>query len=615
MADRWSGPVGRLNAETSDGRIVSDEGFTVRGLPLPMDWQKYTDEGHDKAVTVATIDRVEVLGDGTVWATGEWLDSGTIPEVSGARSLVDSGVVYPSMQSAGCMIEWRALGGGEGDYVDGMYEEGAPYREVCVYTDFEFSKVTLVAVQAFPDLRIGEGDSVGLTAAGVRRSGWDTVPVADNDPKWDGPGAAKRVAAWAGIDQADAPASAWDKYARAFLWQDPDADPETVGAYKLGVADIVDGELRLIPRGVYAVAGVLNGARGGADIPAADQDALKKVVSGLYGRIAKAMGDDTIEAPFALVASVVAPEVPPAAWFADPQLTELTPLTITDDGRVFGHAADWEQIHVGIPGQKPPRSRTGYANFMVGATLTDEGVYATGNLTVGGGHADERLGYAAAAEHYDDAGTAVATVTAGEDQFGIWVAGAIIPEATPGQIRALRRSPLSGDWRYIGGNLEAIAFHAVNTPGFPVVRARSLVADGHVYSLVACAAPSRRPSREKYLAELAEELRPLLASTDPEPKIPSPRPPSEPAFAQVPVGADLRAEFEAAGVAWPTISVTVGGVDLPPYEVAESCVRGMLANAFAVEPAPEDGPVEADKAMASARARLRLFEQEGAVVD
>jgi hypothetical protein len=41
----------------------------------------------------------------------------------------------------------------------------------------------------------------------------------------------------------------------------------------------------------------------------------------------------------------------------------------------------------------------------------------------------------------------------------------------------------------------------------------------------------------------------------------------------------------------------------------------MLANAFAVEPAPEDGPVEADKAMASARARLRLFEQEGAVVD
>jgi hypothetical protein len=348
-----------------------------------------------------------------------------------------------------------------------MYEEGTPYREVCVYTDFEFSKVTLVAVQAFPDLRIGEGDSVGLTAAGVRRSGWDTVPVADNDPKWDGPGAAKRVAAWAGIDQADAPASAWDKYARAFLWQDPDADPETVGAYKLGVADVVDGELRLIPRGVYAVAGVLNGARGGADIPAADQDALKKVVSGLYGRIAKAMGDDTIEAPFSLVASVVAPEVPPAAWFADPQLTELTPLTITDDGRVFGHAADWEQIHVGIPGQKPPRSRTGYANFMVGATLTDEGVYATGNLTVGGGHADERLGYAAAAEHYDDAGTAVATVTAGEDQFGIWVAGAIIPEATPGQIRALRRSPLSGDWRYIGGNLEAIAFHAVNTPGFP----------------------------------------------------------------------------------------------------------------------------------------------------
>jgi hypothetical protein len=36
-------------------------------------------------------------------------------------------------------------------------------------------------------------------------------------------------------------------------------------------------------------------------------------------------------------------------WFADPQFSELTPLTVTDDGRVFGHFAQWDTCHIGIP--------------------------------------------------------------------------------------------------------------------------------------------------------------------------------------------------------------------------------------------------------------------------
>ena len=106
MADRWSGPVGRLGVETSDGRIIERAGFYTRSLPLPLDWQEYTDEGHDKAVTVGTIDRCEVLDDGTIWAGGEWLDAGVIPKVEPARALVDAGVVYPSVQAAACQVEW-----------------------------------------------------------------------------------------------------------------------------------------------------------------------------------------------------------------------------------------------------------------------------------------------------------------------------------------------------------------------------------------------------------------------------------------------------------------------------------------------------------------------------
>jgi hypothetical protein len=76
-------------------------------------------------------------------------------------------------------------------------------------------------------------------------------------------------------------------------------------------------------------------------------------------------------------------------------------------------------------------------------------------------------------------------VAVGEDAHGIWVAGALRPDVTADKVRALRASPLSGDWRRIGNNLELVAALAVNTPGFPIPRPSGLVASGHVQSLVA----------------------------------------------------------------------------------------------------------------------------------
>jgi hypothetical protein len=101
-------------------------------------------------------------------------------------------------------------------------------------------------------------------------------------------------------------------------------------------------------------------------------------------------------------------------------------------------------------------------------------------------HADVRLGYAAAAIHYDDTGDEVAIVRAGEDSFGIWVAGAVVPDATARKVAKLRRSPISGDWRGVDGHLELTAALAVNVPAFPVYAMDgeeqfSLVAAGVVY--------------------------------------------------------------------------------------------------------------------------------------
>ena len=64
---------------------------------------------------------------------------------------------------------------------------------------------------------------------------------------------------------------------------------------------------------------------------------------------------------------------------------------------------------------------------------------------------------------------------AGEDEFGIWVAGAVDAEVAPAIARKLRASALSGDWRRVDGSLELVAALAVNVPGFPIPRPQANV--------------------------------------------------------------------------------------------------------------------------------------------
>lgn len=216
------------------------------------------------------------------------------------------------------------------------------------------------------------------------------------------------------------------------------------------------------------------------------------VIEPLYGDVAAPVIDEPVEDEAAsLIAGAGGPLAPPANWFVDPKLTKATPLTITPDGRVFGHLATWNTCHIGYPGScvKPPKSRASYSHFEVGDLITKEGTsIPVGKITVGGGHADPRAGLRAAVEHYDLTGAAVAIVRVHEDNFGIAVAGSISPDATEAQIAELRRSPLSGDWRHRDGNLELVAALAVNVPGFPVPRVVTADAGGQPLSLVAAGA-------------------------------------------------------------------------------------------------------------------------------
>jgi DNA-binding ferritin-like protein len=208
------------------------------------------------------------------------------------------------------------------------------------------------------------------------------------------------------------------------------------------------------------------------------------------------------------------PTEPPAEWFENPKLKQPTPLTVSENGHVFGHIAAWNVDHIGMAfGTKPPRSRSGYAYFHTGVVRTMEGTdIPVGQITLAGGHADIRANAAQAVKHYDDTASAIIDCHAGEDQYGIWVAGALRPGTTPEQVRALRASAPSGDWRPIQGRLELVAVCQVNVPGFPI--ARAMVAGGQVMALVAAGASTLARLRHNPMEELAMRIA-KLEGTDP----------------------------------------------------------------------------------------------------
>lgn len=318
--------------------------------------------------------------------------------------------------------------------------------------------------------------SVEPLLAAVNSSGWSSMSMASEDTAWSGDSARKALWEWADGD--------FRKYRKGFLWWDRSA-PDQKNSYKLPIATVVEGELKIVPRAVNAVAQVLGGARGGVDIPDADMDAVAGVVERIQKRFQgdesgaedKAQADETVTAG-------AAPVRPPREWFENPRLNGPTPLVVTAEGRVYGHLAAWGTCHTGKNRcVTAPRTATGYRYFLNGSALTADGsMVKVGKITLGTGHADTRLGWIPAADHYDNTGSAVAVVASGEDRFGIWVAGALTPETTEERAAELRRSPLSGDWRPINGSLELIAALAVNAPGFPIV---SLTASGQPEAVLA----------------------------------------------------------------------------------------------------------------------------------
>lgn len=105
------------------------------------------------------------------------------------------------------------------------------------------------------------------------------LPLADRDRSWNGDAAEKRVRKWAKAE--DEPN---EKYRDAHVWYDSEKKDNFTG-YKLLIADVVDDKLEVVPRGVMAAGAIMDGARGGVDLPKDDIDRVKSHLAKYYKKM------------------------------------------------------------------------------------------------------------------------------------------------------------------------------------------------------------------------------------------------------------------------------------------------------------------------------------------
>lgn len=317
---------------------------------------------------------------------------------------------------------------------------------------------------------IADGDI--LTAAAIRSHKTATV-----DEPWD-----------AGVQEKKLQSPLQVSTARAmYAWMDDEAVKEgqlAKGACKfphhMVSSDGTPGAANLTACSAGIAA--LNGARGGTDISMEDKQ-------GVYDHLARHLRDGGRKPPPLTASAMTAasyvltiPDVPPAEWYEEPDVDDMHgALTVTDEGRVYGWLAPANVAHRSFNDRVTvPMGNVDYSLFLGRETITaGGGRVVTGALTMDCGHAS--MGFSdpvAALDHYDNACSIVASVRIGENDKGVWVAGALMPGITASQVVRMMESQLSGDWRphrEKHGWREFAGALLVPVPGFPMSRSEPSV--------------------------------------------------------------------------------------------------------------------------------------------
>lgn len=503
----WRGPLAVEGIVTGDGREFSPGALTWADLPVPLRWNKEDSHGgepHTVAVNVGRIDRIwreddMIMGEGVLNLKTE--DGRTVHQMIADNFLRGVSIDADSISDDDIEFVWPENDAVGEDEEDDLFQLLFSQPEKIVFHGGRIRAATLVDIPAFAEAYVELLDDSGAVVAGGERfdptQAFGAVAVHDtptSDGEWDGPANEARLPSPISVAQAR----------EAYAWIDTEREED--GQLPKDACRFIHHEVSAdgSPGSANLTAcstgiGILNGGRGGTTIPDGD-------VQGVYDHLAAHLRDAGREPPplqmsGAVTASVVPNWRPPAAWFSDPKLSVPTGITVDASGRIYGHAAQWGSCHIGYSNECVPVPRENdHPFFMTGELTTAEGTtVSVGQITVGTGHANMSSGAQAASSHYDHTGWAVADVVVGNDAHGIWVAGAVRPDADSGKVHQLRASgQVSGDWRRIGGKLRLVALLGVNVPGFPVPRMRARVASGVTHSLVAAGRPtvSRKPEVE-----------------------------------------------------------------------------------------------------------------------
>lgn len=486
-----------VDASTGDRRRFAEDSLSHQPLPMPARWVRQDIGGHDNAVSVGSLTGVEMEGD-NVWVTGHWFDDAAergLPrlaeDVAEAKYLAKQGVLGFSVDLDSFTGRPVKVGSDSELTADELDD---PELEVeMLVTEGRMRSATLVAIPAFaetnhtiqfeddeaegePDVPADDEPELAAVVAAV--SGATDLPIAERDHKWDGAAAASRV--FDAYSDADGNVDK-KRAARAFLWNDGDGTKR--GDYKLPYADIIDGELRIVPAGVSATAG----GRGVRAAKGVDTAALEKKVCTLYSKVRDKYSDfpdcpfDAPKKKARAVTAAASPRQFPFESFSAPFVVDrLMPMTYDfERGLAYGHIAPWGVCHVGHKEACVTAPRTGdghYRDFHVHRVPTEEGTVYAGRITVGGEHAPESpdLDVFAVRRVYDQK-TQVAYIRIVEDKFGPFACGPLLiddPRLVP---KAGAAHAVSGDWRETVDGLQLVEVMALSPglgaqsePGFPI---------------------------------------------------------------------------------------------------------------------------------------------------
>lgn len=266
----WEGVLGytdtpAFNGYTLGGRS-SEQVLSETPLPRPLSHVLVDTGGHKGSRMVGAIDEFSI--DGTTIYGGGRYNTNSKYAAAVAKSVHD----------------------GLNNYVSIDAYTKTPSRTI---KEWWLGGATLVSIPAFPKARINslvdpkEWEPGPEVAFAVLAVGHEELPIAERNRPWDSRAAEERVHEFADGDQSI--------LERAYLYRDESKDPLTKAAYKLPIADIIEGRLTLVPGGGVAAAG----GRGvsAADIPDEQKAEIEEKICSLYAHF-QAKFPDWPECPF-----------------------------------------------------------------------------------------------------------------------------------------------------------------------------------------------------------------------------------------------------------------------------------------------------------------------------